>query len=301
MKKILETHIIPEGAANTRLDVYASGIFPHLPTKKSAYRAIKRGDLLFDGEMCEPCRRVSPGHRIELTEKKYNTAAAFKLNLKIIHEDDHIAVIEKPPGFPVSGNRFKTIENALPYNLRPSPASDALPRSKPAHRLDNSTGGLLLVAKTQKSLIELSRQFQEREIKKRYRAILIGRLEGSGTIDEPVSGREARTEYSAVSHTPSIKNKWLTLADLRPDTGRTHQLRLHMQRLGFPVLGDKIYGIKGLILKSKGLFLWAVEISFTHPADKKQLTFKIEVPDKFNTFLEREKRRLEKYNPPEKN
>ena len=298
MKNIIETHVIPEGIDKIRLDVYAATVFPHLPTKKSAYKAIKRGDVLLDGKMCEPCRRISPGHRIEITERKNNTAGAFKLNLNIVYEDEHLAVIEKPPGFSVSGNRFKTIENALPYNLKPSNQPDSLRKPKPVHRLDSSTGGLLLIAKTQTALIGLSRQFQARGIKKRYRAVLIGRIEGSGCINEPVGGRDAETKYGAISHTPSIKNKWLTLADLVPDTGRTHQLRRHMQHMGFPILGDKIYGTEGLILKSKGLFLWAVEISFTHPIDESHLTFTIEEPEKFKTFLEREKRRREKYGQP---
>ncbi len=295
MKKIIQIHLVPEGTEELRLDIYASKLFSHLPTKKSAYRAIKRGDVTLNGEMCEPCRRVRPGYRIEIAEQEEKKTKGFALDLKIIYEDEHLAVIEKPPGYPVSGNRFKTIENALPFNLKTSALPDALPRPKPAHRLDSPTGGLLLVAKTRTALIKLGRQFQAREVKKRYRAILIGRLEGKGIIEEPVSGRDAKTEYCAVSHTPSIKNKCLTLADLAPDTGRTHQLRRHMSQAGFPVLGDKIYGQDGLILKSKGLFLWSVELSFLHPFDKTRLTFSIEEPDKFKNLLQREKLRWEKY------
>ena len=143
--------------------------------------------------------------------------------------------------------------------------------------------------------VNLSRQFQNREVNKRYRAVVIGKLDNDGVINYPIDGKEAHTVYSSVEYFPSLKNNWLTLVDLWPKTGRYHQIRRHLSMKGFPVLGDKLYGKEGGILKSKGVFLWAVEISFRHPFYKWMLTIRIKEAQKFETFLNREKRRWIKY------
>ena len=102
--------------------------------------------------------------------------------------------------------------------------------------------------------------------------------------------------YVRIKTVRSIKNDWLSLIDLFPLTGRTHQLRIHMSKLGFPILGDKLYGTEGLILKGKGLFLSAVELTFPHPKNNKTVNIKIDEPEKFEVFLNREERRWVKYN-----
>ncbi len=291
----IEKHIIPEGIDGMRLDVYAFNIFQNLPSRKSAYKAIKRGEIRVNGEIREPNYRIYPGEYIEYIREQGKKSKPFPLILKIYYEDDWLAVIEKPPGYAVNGNQYRTIENALSFNLSPSNERDALKWPKPVHRLDSSTGGLLVAAKTSKAEVHFGRQFQNREIYKRYRALVIGRLEGYGCVKKPLDGRDAETIFQAVEHVPSLRNRWLTLVDLWPKTGRTHQLRRHLSEQGFPMLGDKLYGKRGEILKSKGLFLWAVEISLKHPVKEAPLNFRISEPEKFTSFLRREERRWRRY------
>ncbi|MDY6932888.1 MAG: RluA family pseudouridine synthase [Spirochaetota bacterium] len=289
-------HTVPEGVVESRLERYAFDVFDEiLPTRKSVRKAIKRGEIRVDGKICDPGFWIKPGQDVELHRLQTSTPRPFRFPLRIVFEDQWLAVVEKPPGFAVNGNRYRTVENMLLYNLNTSNQKDALRWPKPVHRLDNSTGGLMIAAKTHLSLVRLGWQFQGREVRKRYRAIVIGRLEGSGSIQYPLDGRNAETIFTAVEHVPSLKNGWVTLIDLWSRTGRTHQLRRHLSNLGFPILGDKLYGVEGEILRSKGLFLWGVEISFKHPISGSELSFRIKEADKFDSFLRREKRRWGKY------
>ncbi len=295
MKNLSKTHIVPQNIKGFRLDRYAYKTFDSLPSNKSAYKAIKRGEILIDGKSCQPNSTIEPGQCIEYRKTEKKRPKPFHLPLNIIFEDDHLSVVEKVPGFAVNGNRYRTIENALLYNLKESSQPDALNCPKPVHRLDSAAGGLLIAAKTSSAEVDLNRQFQNRVIKKRYRAIVIGNLQGKDSIKEPVDGRPSETIYEAVKNVTSLKNGHITLIDLWPITGRTHQLRRHLSHIGFPILGDKIYGDEGNTLRSKGLFLWAVEISFNHPADKSPVNFIITEPEKFSTILRREERRWRKY------
>ncbi|TAL35738.1 MAG: RluA family pseudouridine synthase [Spirochaetes bacterium] len=292
---ILESHIVPEGAGGRRFSDYACEIIRTIPSRKGIKNAIKRGDIRIDGNESGTGAWIQPGQRIELVESDTIISRIYRFPLDVVHEDDHLAVINKPAGIAVNGNRFKSVENALPGNLKPSAAAGALRRPRPVHRLDASTGGLLLIAKTSRALVALGHQFEKREITKRYRAIVMGRTPERGSIDRLLEGREALTEYCTLSRVPSLRNEWLSLLDLVPHTGRTHQLRIHMADEGFPILGDALYGTAGNVLRSKGLFLWSVEVSFTHPASGLPVVVKIDEPVKFDAVLERERRRWEKY------
>jgi len=292
---IIRVHTVPEGSAPARLGDYAIGLFPELPSRNAAKKAIKRGELLVDGAPAGTGRWVGPGARVELLEGQGKAPVPYRLALGVHYEDGHLAVVEQPPGLVVMGNRFKTAENALAGNLAPSPREDALASPRPVHRLDARTGGLLLIAKTRSALIELGRAMENREVEKRYRAVLAGRLEGAGSVTAPVGGREAESGYRALRHVRSLKNGWLTLAGLCPRTGGTHQRRVHMAGLGHPVMGDGLYGEKGRVRRGKGLFLHAVGLSFTHPATGERLNIETGDPDKFAALLEREERRWRKY------
>jgi 23S rRNA pseudouridine1911/1915/1917 synthase len=294
--KVVETHIVPHGMEGIRVDHYSRSVFDIFPSLKSIRRAIKRGEIRIDGKTCMPNALIRPGQLLELTDPELPTPRPFRIPLKVFYEDDWLAIVEKPPGIPVKGNKHRTIENALQFNLEPTGERDALRWPRPVHRLDTPTGGLLIAAKTSLSQVKLGWQLQNREVQKRYHAIVIGRLEGSGSIDEPVDGRDALTEYHALEHIPSLKSEWLTLADLWPRTGRHHQLRRHLADLGFPILGDRLYGIEGKILRSKGLFLWAVEVTLRHPIYQWLLTVKTDEAPKFQSLLKREKLRWERYN-----
>lgn len=293
---IIETHIVPDGVSGIRFSDYAWKVINAIPSRKGIKKAIKNGELRINGEVSGTGAWVRPGQRIDLYDFERHTPKDYTMPLQVVYEDDYIALINKPAGIDVNGNKFRTVENALALNLAAISSADALKRPRPAHRLDSQTSGLLLIAKTSFALMALGRQFENRDIKKRYRAVVIGKTEERGRIERLVDGRDAITDYALVRCVPSLKNTWLSLIDLWPHTGRTHQLRRHMAETGFPILGDKLYGPEGFILRSKGLFLCAVELSFHHPESGAPMTIAIDEPLKFKTFLDRETRRYENYN-----
>lgn len=293
---IIKTHIVPEGVSRVRFYNYACKTFSSIHSNKGIKKAINNGFFYIDGEIAQTGTWIKPGQKIELTEQDATPPKTYNLSLEIVFEDEFIAVINKPAGIIVSGNQFKTIENALSYNIKPSKENDALKWAKPVHRLDYATSGLLLIAKTKKARIELGNQFENREMKKRYRAIVIGKISNKGTIDTSIDEQKAYTEFEPVKHVPSLTNECLSLIDLFPHTGRKHQLRKHLSEIGFPIMGDKLYQTKGQMIKGKGMFLCAVELMFTHPILKTDMVIKIDEPNKFKIFLERENQRWHKFN-----
>jgi 23S rRNA pseudouridine1911/1915/1917 synthase len=293
---ISETHKVPEGVHGVRLSDYARTAFPMIPSRKAAAKAIKRGELRINGESAQSGGWVETGQTLELVDQQRSLPKTYRLPLTVVFEDEHLAVINKPPGIEVSGNKFKTVENALAGSLSPSPLPDALAWPRPVHRLDYSTSGLLLVAKTASAQVFLGQQFEEKNIHKRYRAVVAGTPEVSGRVDEPINGMMAQSEYATVETVPSLRSGQLTLVDLYPLTGRTHQLRIHMATIGHPIVGDHKYGPEGNVLKGKGLFLAAVELRFPHPADQQERIATIDTPPKFASLLQREQSRWEKFN-----
>lgn len=291
----IEKHIVPEGVQNVRLVDYALSIFPTIPTRNALKKTIKRGEILLNGVKAEGGNWVLPGQEIELVDLETKIPKPFPLEFEIIYEDNFLAVINKPPGISVSGNKFNTIQNAIIGKLSPSSEADALKFPRPVHRLDYSTSGVLLIAKTSSALAELGRQFESRQVSKKYRAIVIGKIAETGEINSPIDGQEATTRFVLLQHSPSLHTEWISLVDLFPLTGRTHQLRVHMAEAGFPILGDKKYGPGEKALQGKGLFLAAIQLSFTHPFSKKQVTFQIPQPEKFTSFPARETKRWKKY------
>lgn len=293
---ILKSHIVPEGVEEIRLYDYAQQIFPTIPSRKGIKKAIAREEIVVDGEKTSTGLWIKPGQKIDLLESNVNPPKAYNLKLEVLYEDEHFAVINKPAGIFVSGNQYRTIQNALIDNVKLSNEEDSLRWPKPVHRLDNPTSGLLIVAKTATALMKLGQQFENKEIKKKYCAIVIGKIPGTGTIDFEVDALKSSTDYKLNRFVPSLRNEYLSLVELFPKTGRTHQIRIHLSQLGFPIFGDKLYGNEGNVFKGKGLFLSAVELQFNHPITDIPLTIKTELPKKFKALLERETKRWEKYN-----
>ncbi len=292
---VIETHMVPEGTPRIRFSDYACDVIMSIPSRKGIKNAIKRGDFLIDGVRGETGTWILPGQKIELMADESSLPGIYDLRLEVVYEDEHIAAVVKPAGILVNGNSFRTVENSLPLNLKNSSEPDALRRPKPVHRLDLATSGLLLAAKTMKAQVSLGEQFEKKIIKKRYRAIVQGRINAPGKIESTVDGRRASTDYSPVKCIRSLRNEWLTLVDLFPHTGRTHQLRRHMAEMGHPIVGDTIYGHEGNVFKGKGLFLAAVELTLIHPAGGDEINIRIDEPEKFRTYMEREERRWGKY------
>ena len=207
------------------------------------------------------------------------------LNLEVLYEDDHLAIIYKPAGILVSGNKFVTVANGLAQNLKKSSQSDAsVPY--PIHRLDYGTTGALLVGKTVKSIRDLSQLFADKRITKSYYAITIGLMKQlSGTIKTTNNGKQCISKYEVIDSVDSVRFEKLNLVKLEPITGRRHQLRQHMAHLGNPILGDQDYGKEGLILNRKGIYLHAHSISFEHPKSEQVLAFQAPVPKKFKKIF----------------
>ncbi len=290
----MPTHEVKQLNQSTRLSDYLVGLFPELPTRSSIKKALKRKQINVNGQFQPSGYWVQIKDIITFQAPDLTPKKILELSIPILFEDDYLAIIHKPAGISVSGNQFYTIQNALLHNLRLSTQKDAI-RPLPVHRLDNPTSGLLIIAKTQGARIALGDLFLRKQITKQYHAIIIGKIQEEGQIITPINQKEAHTEFQRIQVVPSLKSKHLSLVRLSPKTGRTHQLRIHLASIGHPILGDKLYGIEGLVLKQKGLFLCATQLSFPHPILDKKVTVSISIPYKFLKRIKNEAKRAKNH------
>jgi 23S rRNA pseudouridine1911/1915/1917 synthase len=281
MSSKVEKHKVPVLPEPVRLRIYALGKFRQLTTNAAIKKALKKGDFKIDGEVATSESFVAGGECIELSCSESTTSKRRLIfPLKVLYEDDYLAVIHKPAGILVSGNSFKTIAHALPQNLQLSPLPDAT-APQPVHRLDYATTGCLLVGKTRSSIQLLNQLFEEKKVAKRYLAVTIGEMEQEGTIRLPVDDKPAESYYKVLQSVFSKRFSRLNLVELQPATGRRHQLRKHLASIGHPILGDSTYCPEELLVKGKGLYLHAYSLSFTHPATGNQLKIADELPARF--------------------
>ncbi len=291
----IQKYRVPEGVHNTRLSNYGPAIFEGISSRSALKRIIKRGEILVNGSVATTGILINSGMEISWVQPDRKPAMPFEFPVEVLYEDDFLAVVIKPAGLVVSGNRFDTLENAVNGILQPSGDSDALHQFRAAHRLDKDTSGLLLVAKTSKTRLKLGDMLEQREIDKIYLAIVIGQTPEHGIIERPIGGKNAETRFRRIDLRPSLISGWLSLLELEAITGRNHQLRIHLSSLGYPILGDKLYGDPNFLLRGKGLFLFARQLRFTHPATGEKLEFTLPTPRKFTRFLEGEEGRYRKY------
>lgn len=287
-------HLVAHITHPTRLSEYLVGRFQRLPTKSSIKKALRKGLIKVNGQQQTSGYFVQTGDIVEYYPTPIIPKKILELKFPVLWEDDFLAIIHKPPGISVSGNQFYTIQNALSHNLTPSQQADAI-RPTPVHRLDNPTSGLLIIAKTQQAQISLGQQFEQKEITKQYHAIVIGKAQKKGIIQRPIDEKYSLSTYELIQVVPSLKSQYLSLLRLSPKTGRTHQLRIHLASIGHPILGDKLYGQPGLILRQKGLFLVATGLQFKHPISHELLDFHLPIPYKFTKRLSNEQRRSANY------
>jgi len=247
------TAAIPDSSSGERLDRIAAVLFPDY-SRTVLQGWIRNGQLLVDGKASRPGDKHYAGSRIDIRanmEIRHDDAAE-DIPLDIVHEDDSLLVINKPPGIvvhPAAGNRQGTVMNALLFHL---PDAALLPRAGIVHRLDKDTSGLMVIAKTLPAHHALVDQMQQRRIKREYECIVYGEMTGGGTVDEPIGrhphhrtkmaveplhGKEAVTHYR-------IKQRFagLTHVDVQLETGRTHQIRVHLGHIKYPIVGDTTYG-----------------------------------------------------------
>lgn len=290
--QILDRIIVKKVEQPVRLSDFLVGQSIHLPSRKSVKKACSKGLIQVNGKIEQSGYWVQPNDEICILQQESIVKKTFHLDLEVLFEDEFLAVIRKPAGYPVSGNYYKTIQNALPHNLELSSEKDALSVGLPIHRLDKSTSGLLIIAKTKSARIQLGKQLENNQISKIYQAIVMGVIPNKGVIQEPIDGKDALTYYEVKETVPSLQSEVLNLIECKIETGRTHQIRKHFAGLGNPILGDDLYGEEGNILKGKGLFLCATRLAFKHPKTDQDLAFNLELPHKFKSRMNREKERF---------
>ena len=245
--------LTPADCAGLRLDQALARLLPQYSRARLA-GWVKAGHVLVDGAAAGVRDKLHGGERIHIAPQPTPEETAFRpesLPINIVHEDDTLLVINKPPGLvvhPGSGNWQGTLLNAL---LAHAPQLAGVPRAGIVHRLDKDTSGLLVVAKTLTAQTDLVRQLQARTVSREYRAVVHGTVPRNGRIEGPIgrdprsrtkmavvrSGKPAVTHYSILE-----KLARATVLACKLETGRTHQIRVHLQKLGFPIWGDPVYG-----------------------------------------------------------
>ena len=279
--KIIEKHRVPEISEPIRLQEYAASIFKAIPSRSGIKKAIKKQLILLNGKPANTGDWMEEGQILELLEEELPQKKIFQLQFKVFFEDEFLAVIEKPSGYPTNGNYFKTIENALPFNLKTSSEEDALPYPIPVHRLDNPTSGLLIIGKTKYAQIQLSQDFENKKIQKSYLAIVSGSIKESGVFNKPIEEKTAETKFKLKKIIQKNDHTY-SLVELFPTTGRTHQIRIHLSLNGNPIVGDETYGSSE---KIKGILLAAHSLYFTHPITQTAIQLENVFPKKFEKFL----------------
>lgn len=287
-------HRVEEVTEPTGIYSYCSRFFPILGSKSAAKKAIAGGRLKLNGRKARPGDKVSNGDVLELLGSGLSKAKSFDIDLDILCEDDFLLVVNKPAGIAVNGKRRKTLENALAGSVQPSRRSDALPRPVAVHRIDVPTRGLVLLAKTKTALIRLSKAFQENQVEKEYVAVVHGQPPAEGRLEDAVAGKKALTIFSTLDTAPSRVFGHLSLLQLKPVTGRTHQLRVQLEKNNYLIVGDKTYANGRKTILGKGLFLCSCRLQFDHPGNGKRMDFQIDPPKKFRRILWRERQRFKK-------
>jgi 23S rRNA pseudouridine1911/1915/1917 synthase len=249
-------------------------------------KAIDKGLVKINGKTGYTGDHISGGEILDLYRRDEDRKKpVINLELEVLYEDEHMAIINKPSGIVVSGNKKWTVKNALSGNLKVSKEMDALTHPEPIHRLDYATSGALLVGKTAQSVVALNNMFADRAIHKTYMAVTIGSMASKENIKTAIDGKPSETKFKVLRKLVSPKYGFLNLVELHPQTGRRHQLRKHMSEQGNPIFGDLEYGKEGLILKGKGLYLHASTLRFKHPVTDEIIEANVPLPKKFRKLF----------------
>lgn len=274
-------------------------------TRASAVRLTESGDVTLNGKTASKSDKVKTGDIVEITypEPVSSEAVPQDIPLDIIYEDDDLLVVNKPKGMvvhPAAGNPDGTLVNALLYHCGDSLSGiGGVVRPGIVHRIDKDTSGLLVVAKNDTAHLKLSEQIKEHSFTREYEAVIIGHLkEQKGSIDAPIgrskndrkkmavtelNSKNAVTRYEVLEEYPGF-----SYVRLRLETGRTHQIRVHMAYLGHPLAGDGVYGGRNAErIMEGGQCLHARKIGFIHPTTGKYMEFTSPLPEYFTKFLEK--------------
>jgi len=299
---------VDEALAGHRLDQVLASLFDDY-SRSRLQTWIKEGRVTVDGGVKRPRDRVSLGQRIELraTLDDQVPIQPQAIDLDIVYEDDALLVVDKPAGMvvhPAAGNPDGTLQNALLHHF---PASAALPRAGIIHRLDKNTTGLMVVAKTTLAHKRLVVALQARDVEREYAAVATGVMVCGGTVNEPIGRHPAqRTKMAVVvSGKPAITHYRLlegfrahSFLQVNLETGRTHQIRVHMAYLRHPLVGDAVYGgrpklptgpLPDLVFALRNFgrqALHARKLSLLHPVDRRPMTWESPLPADMNDLLD---------------
>ena len=285
---------------NVRLDAYIAKKEEKL-SRTMIQKLIEDGDVLVNGDVKKISYKVQAGDIIEvnISEPKETGIKAQAIPLEIVYEDNDIIVVNKPKGMvvhPANGNPDGTLVNAIMAKCKGS-LSGIGGEIRPGivHRLDKDTSGLLIVAKNDQAHINMSKQIKDRKVKKIYIALVKGSIaEDEATINMPI-GRSTKDRKKmavrkdgkeAITHFKILKryDKY-TLLEIKIDTGRTHQIRVHMAEIGHPVVGDSVYSNGKNEFGVEGQMLHAKSLDFKHPITQKQMHLEAELPEYFKEVL----------------
>ena len=303
------THRANKDESGMRLDAYIAAVSDL--SRSAAARLIEAGSVTVNGRLAEKKRAIAEGDVVEITlpEPEECEAQPEDIPLDVVYEDDDIIVINKPQGMvvhPAPGNYSGTLVNALLFRCRDSLSGiGGVMRPGIVHRIDKDTSGLLVVAKNDFAHTALSEELKYHGIEREYHALVKGGFgEDTGTVDLPIgrhpidrkkmavlknseSAREAVTHYEVLARYGNISYLKLML-----ETGRTHQIRVHMSYTGHPLLGDEVYGQWKIPFEKRhapllnGQALHAKRLSLTHPRTGERMTFECELPENFKELLE---------------
>ena len=280
---------VPADCAGLRLDQALARLFPAHSRSRLA-RWVRDGRVRIDGHVRAPRHKVGGGEWIELVPVEQEELLAHRgenIPLDAVHEDDSLLVLNKPAGLvvhPGSGNRRGTLLNAL---LHHAPALADVPRAGIVHRLDKDTSGLLVVAKTIAAQTDLVRQLQARSVKREYLAVVHGRPSRDGRVDAPIGrhpvnrtrmaitarGRPAATRFQVLERYANA-----ALLRCRLETGRTHQIRVHLGSLGHPLVGDPTYGKRNSSISFARQALHAERLALVHPVTRETMSWQVDPP-----------------------
>ncbi len=293
---------VPPIYAPRRADAYLAEVFHGKFSREEIKSAIQKEKIFLNGKCIEPKTPVREG---DVVSGGVESARAAMLKpeaipLKIIYEDDSLIVVDKAAGMvthPGAGNKKGTLANALLGRSQLLSDFGGAQRPGIVHRLDKETSGILLVAKNNLAHQRLAAQFASRSLSKTYMALVKGRVEfEEGHVSEPigrdpkdrrkriVSNSEAAASPAETRYRVLKRFRHSTLLEIKPLTGRTHQIRVHMKHIGHPVVGDTLYGTKRA---QERLMLHAVKIQFLHPKTGKIVEFHAKPPDDFDAVIEK--------------
>ena len=299
MDKII---IKAEDNNNLRIDKYILSLYSEY-TRNNIQNLIDKGAVTVNGKNIKSNYKVRLGDEIVLNipKPKELDVKAENIPLDIVYEDDDILVINKPKGMvvhPACGNYEGTLVNALLGYCKDSLSEiNGVIRPGIVHRIDKDTSGLLLVAKNNRAHLSLAEQIKEHSAKREYLALVIGEVKEDGTVNLPIGRCEKDRKKMAVTYKNSkeavthyfVKERYegYTLLECKLETGRTHQIRVHLSHIGKPILGDGVYGPKKQKFSVDGQMLHAYRIEFTHPTTGKVMSFTVPLPEYFLEILEK--------------